>query len=158
MNLLDRIRAEFGIYSDLIAGNKNTDNSIDARLRSTESILYKSATNIPICKFTNLIAAFDISADTKETDIIGLYDPSPMNCLTNRISGILFLKDLFVYKKKPSSTPVKMRYDDITKIEALTVPFDAIISGKNGGQIILEGSAYSCNSIVNLFKDIIHQD
>ena len=97
---------------------------------------------------------FNISIFNETVDnIIGLYDPSPMNCLTGNISGILFCKDRFIFKQKPNDTPLSLKYSEIKEVKDTFIYLH--IYGKIGTTVSMKGAVYSCYSIKHFFEEII---
>lgn len=91
--------------------------------------------------------------DDYVNNIIGLYDPSAMNILTGNVSGILFLKERFIYKETANSMPIAIEYEDIGHV---VQKFNSLILElKKGGTRKLKGIMFSHDEIYHLFEEII---
>lgn len=93
------------------------------------------------------------SFNEKRENVIGIFDPSPMNSLTGKVSGIVFTKERIIYKDNPGSVPVSFKYSNAKNIEQ---KFSTIVLyGKNGTVLKLKGIMYSSDSMRELFSGII---
>ena len=98
--------------------------------------------------------SFKLSYFQESTDdIIGLYDPTPMHCLTGNISGILFCNNRFLFKQTPNDTPVSLKYSEIKDLKQT---FSYLhFYGKNGIVISMKGVSFASDEVYFLFKEIM---
>lgn len=90
----------------------------------------------------------------KETidDIIGLYDPSAMHCLTDDHSGILFTRQQLYYMKSKKDYSIPIRYQNIRAVEEKFSSL--IIYLRNGNPITFKGIMFSTSELVRLLTGI----
>ena len=103
--------------------------------------------------FKKIEESFKIESfnESRET-VIGIFDPSPMNCLTGKVSGILFTKERIIFKDSPKSVPVSFKYSNLKYIESKFSTL--VLHGKNGTVLKLKDIMYASVSMLELFSGI----
>ncbi len=103
-------------------------------------------------ELNKILAAFKVSSDERTADMVGLYDGDPVDCLTGKYSGILFMKEQLYYKtnKDTFSTPIHYRnikyaQDKFSKM---------LISLRAGTPVIFKGIMYSTEDLAQLLNRI----
>lgn len=103
--------------------------------------------------YSKIQAAFNLESfnETRDT-VIGIFDPSIANCITGKVSGLLFSKERILYKDTADSVPVSFRYCNMKRVEQ---KFSSLILyGKNGTTIKLKGVSYAVDSTYAVFDGI----
>lgn len=83
-------------------------------------------------------------------NIVGLYDPSPLDALDEKISGILFMKDKLYLKRRSDEESIPIRYRNI---EFVSEPgFSSMTMYlKIGNPIVFKGISFSTRELQSLF-------
>ena len=133
--------------------HKQVFDLIDSFLQAAGASMGKSRNSFGETTLQRLLRVFRASNFNESIDdIIGLYDPSAMNCLTGDYSGILFTKDQMYYLKDKKGYSIPIRYKNIRAVEEKFSSL--IIYLRNGNPITFKGIMFSTSELARLLTDI----
>lgn len=115
-----------------------------------EDTFYKSEKEFSKAELIEVLRQMT-GAEENETDVLGLLNADVFKPLHDKHSGILFMKNGFYFKQKPSSTPRYMAYSDIRYVKT---KFATLIIKSKTDTIIMKGVSFSASYVSDIFLDM----
>ena len=131
---------------------KRQSEILDSRLKHLclEDTFYKSEKEFSKAELIEVSRQMT-GAEENETDVLGIFNIDVFKPFHDKHSGILFMKNGFYFKQKPSSTPRYMAYSDIWYVKTT---FATLIIKSKTDTIIMKGVSFTDSHVSDIFLDM----